>query len=62
MAYFTQQNTFFCRKSLNFKKFEKTADVKIEGNFQYFRIFKYSTFGQDVLHYIHEENLCLEQQ
>ena len=34
---------------------------KLEETFSISEIFKYSPFGQDVLHYIHQENLRLEQ-
>ena len=58
--WFISQNVAFlstCKKPLNFQKFDKTVDVKSGGNFNISDVFKYFTFDQAVLHYIHQENL-----
>ena len=35
---------------------------KVEETFNISEVFKYFTFGQAVLHYLHQENLWLEQK
>ena len=42
---------------LNFQEFEQNYKCQNERKLSVFRKFKYSTFGWDVLHYIHQENL-----
>ena len=64
MADFPKYSTFFnLHKTPKFLKIElKLQMSKLEKPFSISEVFEYYTFGQDVLHYIHEENLRLEQK
>ena len=46
-----------CKNPKIARNLNKTVDVKSGGNFNILEVFKYFTFGQVVLHYIHQENL-----
>ena len=64
MAYFPKYNKFF-----NLQKTPKLLEIwtklwmsKVVETFNISEVFKYFMFGQVVLHYIHQENLWLEQK
>ena len=64
MAYFPKYSTFFnLQKTAKFLEiWTKLQMSKLEQTFSISEVFKYFKFGQDVLHYIHQENLWLEQK
>ena len=64
MAYFPKYRTFFnLRKAPKFLEiWTKLQMSKLEETFSISEVFKYSTFGQDVPHFLHQENLSLEQK
>ena len=57
MAYFPKYRSLFelAENPEISRNLNKTVDVKIGGNFS--EVFKHFTFGQVVLHYIHQETL-----
>ena len=58
MTYFRKYSTFFTLQNPKFLEIRTKLQMsKLEENFSIKEVSKYFTFGQDVLHYIHQENL-----